>query len=389
MSDRICLEVNGKRIEHFLSYSIDADLYVADNCFSLELASPEIEIKAGMRCKLFVNNKLELTGIIDRTVSRCDKSGRSLVVEGRDLMGLLVDSYCEEFMTIDGKTLPELAELLIGPDKVSGRPGIPFIHREKIVFQDNIIGKLPTHRRQKRSHKPIKYGHILPGMTIFQVLRTYALSQGMLFYSLPDGTFEFGRPLATGPAEYSFILNKAGLGVNILRAEKQEDVSRGYSKVVVMGQRQGEHLNITQPAVDATDEEKNRYTETLLVDLKGINYQAIIEDNTFPFRKVYVACDNGDSQDPMLPARTIMESMRYSGFKLIYEVPRHSQNGRNYTINKIARVEDEINNIDGAYLIYKRTFSLNKQSGPTTTLILGHPGLVYDGPIRRHPSGKI
>ena len=45
--------------------------------------------------KVFVNDQLELTGIVDRRLRRFDKQGKKLVVEGRDLMGLIVDSVEE------------------------------------------------------------------------------------------------------------------------------------------------------------------------------------------------------------------------------------------------------------------------------------------------------
>jgi len=102
MSDNIELRVGSTAIKNWLSYTIEADIYTADDAFSLELAHPETDVTAGKRCELYVNGTLELTGIIDRVNKSYDKSGQKLRVEGRDLMGLLVDSYCEEFFTLQG-----------------------------------------------------------------------------------------------------------------------------------------------------------------------------------------------------------------------------------------------------------------------------------------------
>src|SRR6185369_2157908 len=99
MSDIVTLQIGNQRIENFTSYDIEADLYQAADTFKLELANPEAPVKAGMECKLFVNGQLELTGLIDKTQKKGDKNGRTLAVEGRDLMGLLVDSHAEQFVT--------------------------------------------------------------------------------------------------------------------------------------------------------------------------------------------------------------------------------------------------------------------------------------------------
>ena len=66
--DVVYLLVNGKKINRFISYQIDADLYAAADAFTLELARPETTVAVGMECQLWVNDKLELTGIIDKAL---------------------------------------------------------------------------------------------------------------------------------------------------------------------------------------------------------------------------------------------------------------------------------------------------------------------------------
>ena len=58
--DRMTLWVNDRRIENFLSYRVESDLYTADDAFSAELAQPETDIEAGMRCQLYINDQLAL-----------------------------------------------------------------------------------------------------------------------------------------------------------------------------------------------------------------------------------------------------------------------------------------------------------------------------------------
>jgi len=339
--------------ENFISYYIDADLYVAADAFHIELSNPDVKIAAGMRCELLVNNRLELTGIVDRTHRRVNKSGVSLTVEGRDLMGLLVDSHCEKLMSVSGKKLDELAEILL--EKV------PFINRKNIMYQENVSGRLRKKARKKGGSlffldEPQKISQIEAGMTVFEVLRQVAMSRGMLFYALPDGTFVFGRPMVSGEPIYAIQIKKDGIGNNVIEAEHVEDISRRFSKVIVKGQRQGHDSDGMMPAKRNPD---------------GVEI-----DHEFPFYKPFMAKNHNDSMSPQMHARFIMEKQRRDGMRLTYKVARHNQIGKNWAINEFSRVKDEVNGIDGVYLIYGRTFELSKRDGPTTTVRLGMPGVM-------------
>lgn len=362
MSDRIAIQIGATRIEHFKSYNIEHDLYVADHAFSLELANPEIDIIPGSQCRIFVNDQLELTGIVERRHRRTDKGGRSLTIEGRDLLGLVVDAYCEQFITVEGKAISQLAELLL--------KAIPFINRKNIVIQKDLVGKLKSKKRRGTADflsffdSPQKVAQLSPGTTVFQALQTYALSRGQMFYSLPDGTFVFGEPLTGGDPEYFIKFTGQGDGNNALTADIDENISKRYSKVTVIGQQQqgidplGETQSVNPP--------------------KGVAIDA-----SFPYYKPFVAVNNNDSQSPRLRARMILNKMRHDGLKMEYELPRHSQNGVNFAINRMAQVDDTVNAVNGAYLVTGRRFCLDKQSGPKTILRLGLPGLV-EGDTRRH-----
>lgn len=371
MSDNIYLEfspdgISWKKVSHFLSYTVESDLYVADHAFSLELANPEIEIVKGSLCRLYVNEQLELVGVVDRRLRRCDKQGRKQTIEGRDLMGILVDAYCEDFGDIGNKTLGQLAEYLIGPNKKTGRPALPFINRKMIVGQTSLAGKLDSRRRRGTANfmsffdTPEKVRSIAPGQTVFQLLQTYALSSGVMFFSMPDGRFVFDRPVTSGEIDYTIIFDGKG-GSNALSAEVEENISKGYSKIIVVGQRQG-----------------NDDMGTEAVQLPP----GIATDPDYPFYKAFVQCTTHDSQTPKQHARLIRERMRHEALHITYEMPRHSQGPRNYSVNRLATVRDEIHGINGTYLVTGRAFKLDKQNGPTTTLKLSLPGIVEDMPMK-------
>jgi len=349
MQDKVALHIDNHRIENFQSYTIESDIYTADDAFSLELANPDIQVKEGHRCELYVNGELEMTGIIDRISKSYDKAGVKLKVEGRDLMGLLVDSYCEEFITLQGVKVKALAERLLKK--------VPFINREKIIYQEDFSGKLKKKARGGSSialmDAPHNFSQIEPGMTIFDALKDYAGSRGMMFFCLPDGTMVFGKPKEKDEPVFSITSTKDGKDNNALEGEIVKDISKRYSKITVIGQQQG------------TDG----------IDTNAINTKATIFDKDFPFYKPMVAKNNNDYQSPKLHARMLLEKSRHQGLQLIYKVPGHSQNGRNWTINELCSVKDEVLAVEGTYLIYGRTFEMSKQ-GVYTNLKLGIPGVA-------------
>ncbi len=359
MRDKVELQVAGQKIENFTSYTIEADIYTADDAFSLEVANPEIAIKPGQRCELWVNDKKELTGIIDCLSRRYDKQGVKLKIEGRDLMGLLVDSYCEEFFTVQGMTVKSLAEKLVR--------NVPFIQRSDIVYRENIRGNLKKKKGKKSGSSSSIFGsssmgaahtfaQVEPGQTIFEVLKTYAMSRGMMFFAMPDGTMAFGKPKDSGAPEFLFTTKKTDARENnVLEGSLDDNIAKRYSKVSVLGQQQG--------------------TDSL--SASAINTKASVTDSTFPFYKPFVTRDNNDSRSPKLRAQMLTEKQKFDGWHLTYKVPHHSQNGKNYAINTICHVTDEVLGLDGDYLIYARTMERSRQ-GTFTTLKIGYPGVMQE-----------
>ena len=313
MSDKVALQVAGRRIDKFISYRVEADLYCADNYFRIEMQPPGFDIDPAMACKLYVNDTLAMTGIIDRVIDGDNKRGNSLSVEGRDLMGLLVDSYVTLFIDQENVVLKDLAEQLLSD--------VPFINRKAVQYQKGLAGALATSAQDTAAGLMAelslgqKNTHVDPGQTIFDVLIKATMSRGATFFGLPDGTFVFGRPKAAGKPVFNIVHNDAGLGNNVLRGQRMRDVSRRYSNIIIVGQQQGDDL----------------------LSADEVNVRAEIEDDDAPFYKPYVAVLNDDDLSPEKYGRMLLEMQRAESFQLVYTVPGHNQAGRNWTVNELCR----------------------------------------------------
>jgi prophage tail gpP-like protein len=347
MPDKIELFIAGEKLTgSFSSYSINSDLYLASDEFSLELANPDLEIKAGTIARIEINGQVELCGIIDKVEKSIAKSGRTLKIDGRDMMGLVCDHHCQKFgdiSSLKSSKLKNLAEYLLAD--------IPFISRKSIIYQEGA----------EKLSKPYKKIKVEPGNTVFEVLSNYAIGRGLLFYCLPDGTFVFGKPRKTGQAQYSIICSKASPGRNnYLEARVTEDISGVFSQATIVAQ------------IDGYDYLGNE----IPVNVKKTVQMA---EGEFPYFKPFVKDGGNDDQSPSMEAQLTLEKFKAMRRKYEYTVPYHSQNGRNWRINELVRVDDSDMKTQKTLLIYSRTFNMEKRQGPTTRLVLGAPGVIIQG----------
>jgi len=340
--DTISLIIGGKEIKDFESYRIQSDLFEAADTFSITLADPDLKISAGSRCLVKVNGLTELNGIIDKVAIEYDKAKRTLTVEGRDLMGLVADSYCTTFPDLTDMKLSDLAKLLL--------KDIPYVNRMPIKYGKGDKSRAVILTEQEFD---FKYIEITPGQTVFEVLKEKALMAGLIFFCLPDGTFMFSMPVSGGKSQFVFICSKEGRTNNILRATLTDDISKRYERVTLMAQSQGMNS----------------------LDVGDHNIEASIYDSSFPFVKVYVATVDIDKKNPHNYAKLIMDGQKFEGWQLELKVPEHSQNGKNYTVNAVCHVQDEILDLHADLLCHGRTFELDK-NGISTTLKLSKLGVM-------------
>jgi prophage tail gpP-like protein len=111
------------------------------------------------------------------------------------------------------------------------------------------------------------------------------------------------------------------------------------------------------------------------MDAEDINIEAVLTDSTFPFKKPYVVKIEHDGMDPKNYGRLIMDGMKFASWCLEDKVYDHSQNGRNYQVNAVYHVKDEVLGVNADLLCYGRTFEMGKD-GVFTTLRLSKLGVM-------------
>lgn len=363
MRDSVSLEIGTgddyQEVRNFQSYSIESNLFTADDVFEFTLVNPEIAIIEGLRCFLYINEQLELNGIVDIIEEEYSKSGRKLKIKGRDLMGLLVDAYCTEFPGIENTSLKALTETLLGFGKKQGR--IPYIRKIEYGKGDKERAQEISESKADELFGDFSSAQVEPGQTIFEVLKKYAAARGMLLFSKPDGTIVFGEPLTSGSPLYTLITRKDGEGNNIIEGKRIRDISQRYSQVTIQGQPQGEE---SWAAEDVSQD----------ITILDVDYDEYAPH--MPFYKPYVGDLGEDGLSIKQQAKISMERQQFESFKLQYKTYGHSQGGNNFQPNTICHVIDEVFGIKGDYLVYSRTFEMSKEAGVTTTLQLSRLGII-------------
>jgi prophage tail gpP-like protein len=329
MREDVVLLVRGCRADKFTGYSIEHDLYQPEGSFSFS-ADTKYDINAGDTCEIVINGKLEMTGIIDTVKRGLSRGGPSIEISGRSFASVLCDSCITDFSGGVPTTLPKLAERLVR--------GLPFIGRKDFVYNNgSAAGKVKQTSVQ-----------LSPGDTAFEILKKAANSEGYLFWVSPDGRFVFDRPAKTGSAEYK--IEGTAACVNYLEGSVTRTIEDRHSDIIVMGECQ--------------DDSDCKYVKTKL-HCAG-----------FPFKRPIVISWNENEGPAKKTADLRLVTEQAQAIKLEYTMPGHSQNGKNWAINKFCKVDDDYNGANGVYLISRRSFTLSREEGRRTVVALQPGGLV-------------
>lgn len=325
--DEVILLVRNARVDKFVSYTIDADLYSPEGSFSFECDS-KYDVEKGNTCQIFVNRKCVMAGIIDTVRRSLSRSGPKMSIEGRSVAAVLADSSVTKFATLP-TTLPQLVERLVRD--------LPFLSRKDFVFNSG-SDKAKVQR---------KFVEVSPGDSVFEVIKKAANSQGYLFWASPDGELVFDKPVERGKTDFKIHAFEDGSEIDYIEGSVSETLNEQHSLIKVIGESQDDN------------------------DIKYV--AASVKNDDFPFYRPLVVNWNENEGPAKKTAELQLATEKAASIQLEYTMPGHSQNGIPWTINAFCDVEDHYNGANGAYLIKRRTFTLDRSEGKRTKLEL-QPG---------------
>lgn len=325
--DEVILLVRNARVDKFVSYTIDSDLYSPEGSFSFECDS-RYDVNKGDTCQIFVNRVCVMAGIIDTVRRSLSRSGPKMDIEGRSVAAVLADSSVTKFATLP-TTLPQLTERLVRD--------LPFLSRKDFVFKSG-SDKAKVQR---------KFVEVSPGDSVFDVIKKAANSQGYLFWASPEGQLVFDKPVERGKADFKIHAFENGEEMDYIEGSVTETLDGQHSLIKVVGESQDDN------------------------DIKYV--AASVKNTDFPFYRPLVVNWNENEGPAKKTAELQLATEKAAAIQLEYTMPGHSQNGIPWTINAFCDVEDHYNGANDAYLIKHRTFTLDRNEGKRTKLEL-QPG---------------
>ena len=325
--DEVILLVRNARVDKFVSYTIDSDLYSPEGSFSFECDS-RYDVNKGDTCQIFVNRVCVMAGIIDTVRRSLSRSGPKMDIEGRSVAAVLADSSVTKFATLP-TTLPQLTDRLVRD--------LPFLSRKDFVFKSG-SDKAKVQR---------KFVEVSPGDSVFEVIKKAANSQGYLFWASPEGQLVFDKPVERGKADFKIHAFENGEEMDYIEGSVTETLDGQHSLIKVVGESQDDN------------------------DIKYV--AASVKNSDFPFYRPLVVNWNENEGPAKKTAELQLATEKAAAIQLEYTMPGHSQNGIPWTINAFCDVEDHYNGANDAYLIKHRTFTLDRNEGKRTKLEL-QPG---------------
>ena len=328
--DEVILLVRNARVDKFVSYTIDADLYSPEGSFSFECDS-KYDVNKGDTCQIFVNRVCVMAGIIDTVRRSLSRNGPKMNIEGRSVAAVLADSSVTKFISLP-TTLPQLVERLVRD--------LPFLSRKDFVFKSG-SDKVKVQR---------KFIEVSPGDSVFEVIKKAANSQGYLFWASPEGELVFDKPVERGKADFKIHAFEDGSEMDYIEGSVTETINEQHSLIKVIGESQDDN------------------------DIKYV--AASVKNDDFPFYRPLVVNWNENEGPAKKTAELQLATEKAAAIQLEYTMPGHSQNGIPWTINAFCDVEDHYNGANGAYLIKRRTFTLDRNEGKRTKLELQPGGSI-------------
>lgn len=311
LREPVRLTIGSYEFTEFQSLEIVSDLYSPSGSFRFELGQ-RVNARPGLTCCVWINGKLELTGIIDKLEQSQNRSSHTWSVSGRSLVGMIEDTFITSW-EIPPTTLKACADKYLKK--------IPYIQDKTWTIE----GADPSDSCVR----------VDVGDTVFKLLNDVAQNRGKLFWALPNGNLVFGPAAGKGLPAYM-------IDSKVQSRRMSEDVSKLHSEIWVVS--------------DSED---------------GGHVTHVAKNPGVALRKPFVAAFNNANRSGMdKQAQEYLRQEKFAALQLEYVVAGFSRDGKNWRINERAAVDDAVFGLRETFVITRRTFRFDRAGGSTTSLTL-------------------
>lgn len=348
--DLVQLLVDGRMHEGWTSYSIDSDLMVASDGWSVQLRANGIavpvEVVEGASLQIRLGGATVLSGRIDELNHAVNRSGQRLDINGRDGAAVLLDCSAPVFSG-EQLSLEQVVAKIVRPLGVTRVR----IDAERQLLRDRVSTE--------------------PGDTAWDALRRAAEANGLWPWFDPDGTLVVGGPDYTTAPVDRLVMRFDGKDTNVESLAVRRSIVDRYSEVTVLGQA---HAVGDRPGRN--------------------NIRAVVKDTGVPFYRPRVMVDHDAVNEEIARARgrKVISDARVSSFGVAATVRGHrTASGVLWQPGQRVSVVSEPHGLDGTYFLMQRRFTCSREAGQLTQMVLREDGAwVLDAhpSHRKHRRGK-
>ena len=454
------IPLNGKAtdiqtIGNWTSYNIERDYFRAADSFTLVLEDGRADeinasLQIGMQINFKINNQQVMVGFLDSfdySYGR-DGEGKSLVLQGRDLLGICADSTVfpnlgtgtqTDFSFKPTTTYGQAFQTIFAPygatvnanayQNLTLATGFKFGSKTKAKtprgLSTSLKNQLNHLLKPSKGQQVLSYASVLceyigahikmaaGSSTLIEVdsptykrdnqTTQYAYEIGHISNNTSSNTVEHGAMRVSYKDQPSVIILEGTTGTATYKKQNMKVIAineiTGYNRNNISA-NQGTAQNLTLanaiPSVrDAVSQltNKNGLGYKLIdpkLDLFNILPSTLVDLQTSFSRPMYILNDTGKTLNELqfICAKTMADLQR-KYFSLEYHVHGHAQNGVVWAINTMCKVVDDAfdltNNLDSVFWVERINFTKSRKTGVGTMVKLSLP-YVYEFYIEPLPA---
>lgn len=330
----VVVEIDGQAHNSWKSYDIDSDFLIPADAFKFELGVPSestvLPDFSGKEVKIYINDELIMTGIVDTTQHSISKNDRTYSLNGRDWASILVD--CSAPITnVKGLTVLDAVKRIVEPLGIK---------QVELRAENN-----PT----------LDKVDIEVGETAWNAAMRCANSAGLHLWFEPKGMLIVGGADYSSPPVATLCCMKDAKRNNFEQADLTFDISNRFSEVTFLAQSHGKQ------GQDNKNDLKWIYTDPAMVTYKP---------------KTVVVSDVDNLEALQKWAKKYISDSMLEGFSLTIVVPDHKmQDGTLWQPGQRVHIICEEYDIDAIFFLMGRRFTLSRNGGTQTELRFKQDGI--------------
>ena len=333
--------------------TIDSQIDVPADGWSMTLFDPSLiaaalpkEVKAGAKAEIYYGDELILAGIADRLVQSISRSGRTLEISGRDMVGQLIDC------SVPIKNSKQITLLTLLEQYALSDLGSIF---ETVRVQDD------NWLRNKVT--------VEPSESLYDAIAKAAQVTGQFVWFDANQVLQVGDPFKFAEQNVQTLkLMSSGLDNNVISMSYEEDVSNVFNDIKIISQ----------------DEKGNAISATTTADTPY----------SFKRFKIVTMSDIETQAEAQAAINKIQHDNDLEAYTLTAVVPDWTINGQVWkTGGQINLQTDVLIRANATWVVMGRTLKLSRNNGKTTELKLKRKGdwvqpLIYKEPEKKAKKSK-